>query len=92
MIVESFDLLPERIRQLKLPPKCPECNSGRVHRSKPKGAMESYVLPVVAIRPYRCEVCDCRFFRFSSGVPWSRPQEYRARSEQKIRARPPHLE
>jgi|HubBroStandDraft_6_1064221.scaffolds.fasta_scaffold245818_3 predicted Zn-ribbon and HTH transcriptional regulator len=89
-MVESSDLIPERLRELALPPRCPECNGDHVHRSKPKGVLESYLLPILFIRPYRCDACDFRFFRFSSVVPWSRSQEYRARSE-KIRSRPPHL-
>jgi transposase-like protein len=41
---------------------CPSCQSGHIHRSKTRGIVES-LLARFRLRPYRCEECDCRFFR-----------------------------
>jgi predicted Zn-ribbon and HTH transcriptional regulator len=43
---------------------CPECQSDQIHRSKTRGIVES-ILAYLLIRPYRCEECDYRFFRWS---------------------------
>jgi hypothetical protein len=44
---------------------CPLCRSKRIHRSKRKGIVERVILPMIFIRPFRCEKCDFRFFRRS---------------------------
>ena len=52
---------------LKKPPVatgCPACQSDQIRRSKTRGIVES-ILAFLMIRPYRCEECDYRFFRWS---------------------------
>jgi len=44
---------------------CPQCESGRIHQSRRKGFFERGILTMLLIRPFRCEKCDCRFFRWS---------------------------
>jgi hypothetical protein len=44
---------------------CPCCANARIHRSKRKGLVETVVLALVFVRPFRCERCDKRFFRWS---------------------------
>jgi hypothetical protein len=43
---------------------CPDCQNAQVRRSKTRGIVES-LLALLLIRPYRCQECDCRFFRWS---------------------------
>src|ERR1700694_3197078 len=43
---------------------CPDCQSDQIRRSKTRGSVES-LLAFLQIRPYRCEECDYRFFRWS---------------------------
>ncbi len=43
---------------------CPECHSRDIRRSTRRGLYESIVLPVVLLRPYRCERCDARVYGF----------------------------
>jgi hypothetical protein len=42
---------------------CPYCQSDLTHRSRTRGIVES-LLVFLRIRPYRCDECDCRFFRW----------------------------
>ena len=42
--------------------RCPVCNSGYVHRSMRRGFAESWILPLLLTRPFRCEECDARYF------------------------------
>jgi hypothetical protein len=44
---------------------CPLCHSKRIHRSRRKGIIESGILAMIFVRPFRCERCDYRFFRWS---------------------------
>jgi predicted Zn-ribbon and HTH transcriptional regulator len=44
---------------------CPVCHSERIHQSRRKGVLEKIVLAVMFVRPFRCERCDARFFRWS---------------------------
>jgi predicted Zn-ribbon and HTH transcriptional regulator len=44
---------------------CPLCHSKRIHQSKRKGIIEQVILAAILIRPFRCERCDYRFFRWS---------------------------
>ena len=41
---------------------CPECHSRDVRRSVRWGLVETCVLPLILMRPYRCQKCDHRFF------------------------------
>jgi DNA-directed RNA polymerase subunit RPC12/RpoP len=42
---------------------CPSCSSPRIHRSRRKGFLESGLLTMLFVRPFRCEQCDHRFLR-----------------------------
>jgi hypothetical protein len=44
---------------------CPNCDSTRIHHSKRRGFVEKVILAVLYVRPFRCERCDQRFFRWS---------------------------
>ena len=44
---------------------CPNCDSARIHQSKRRGIVERVILAVLFFRPFRCERCDERFFRWS---------------------------
>lgn len=51
------------LKKGKVAISCPGCKSELTHRSRTRGIVES--LPVfLPIRPYRCDECDCRFFRW----------------------------
>jgi len=44
---------------------CPNCGSLLNHRSNKKGLVERLFLSAIFVQPFRCEDCDCRFFRWS---------------------------
>ncbi len=44
---------------------CPLCRSKKIHQSKRKGILEQVILAMILVRPFRCERCDYRFFRWS---------------------------
>jgi hypothetical protein len=44
---------------------CPLCGSVRIHSSRKQGILEWAILAAILIRPFRCERCDSRFFRWS---------------------------
>jgi len=44
---------------------CPLCRSGCIHQSRRKGIFEKTILAMIFVRPFRCERCDSRFFRWS---------------------------
>jgi transposase-like protein len=56
---------------------CPLCRSERVYRSRRKGIVEKAILAMVFVRPFRCESCDLRFFRWALNAnrnsPWAAP-------------------
>src|ERR1700674_2573351 len=43
---------------------CPDRRSDQIRRSRTRGIVESF-FAILLIRPYRCEECDYRFFRWS---------------------------
>jgi predicted Zn-ribbon and HTH transcriptional regulator len=43
---------------------CPQCTSERIHQSRRKGIFEG-ILAMMLVRPFRCERCALRFFRWS---------------------------
>jgi hypothetical protein len=43
---------------------CPKCQSERTRRSKRRGLVEHGPLTLVFLRPFRCEKCQHRFFRW----------------------------
>jgi hypothetical protein len=42
---------------------CPNCQHKLCHRSRRSGAVEFILHSLFFVTPYRCEVCDQRFFR-----------------------------
>jgi hypothetical protein len=40
---------------------CPDCHGRDIRKSRRRGFMETYVLPFILLRPYRCMKCDLRF-------------------------------
>jgi predicted Zn-ribbon and HTH transcriptional regulator len=44
---------------------CPRCRSERIHQSRRNGIIESGILAMLLVRPFRCERCSFRFFRLS---------------------------
>jgi hypothetical protein len=54
---------------------CPDCESTRIHQSRRRGIVESIILATIFVRPFRCERCDLRFYRwsFTSNSNSSRP-------------------
>jgi hypothetical protein len=44
---------------------CPNCRSVETSRSHRMGPLEKYILGVLGLRPYRCMICDLRFYAFS---------------------------
>jgi hypothetical protein len=43
---------------------CPKCNNFDVRRSHRKGLLESLVLPLFLLRPFRCNACQSRHINF----------------------------
>jgi hypothetical protein len=54
---------------------CPQCQSKNIRKSRRRGLLESVVYTLIHVRPYRCQSCDLRFFRWA--VPHV-PQEHSA--------------
>ena len=44
--------------------RCPQCQSNKVHRSHRRGIVEKCLLPLVLLRPLRCDECDYRYLGF----------------------------
>jgi hypothetical protein len=44
---------------------CPPRRSERIHKSRRAGIIERRILAMIFVRPFRCERCDLRFFRWS---------------------------
>jgi hypothetical protein len=44
---------------------CPECESLQMHPSRRRGIVEKTILALFFVRPFRCERCDARFYRWS---------------------------
>jgi DNA-directed RNA polymerase subunit RPC12/RpoP len=53
------------ISEARMTIRCPNCRSLLTHRSKTKGIRESVLFAIIFRRPFRCEECDSRFFRWS---------------------------
>ena len=41
---------------------CPECGHGEAYRSLPRDLFEKYVLPLMMLRPVRCDRCYRRSY------------------------------
>jgi hypothetical protein len=48
-----------------MPTHCPRCQSKNISKSKRRGLFESLVFKLFHVRPYRCQSCDFRFFRWA---------------------------
>ncbi len=44
------------------PTYCPHCGSSKIHLSRRAGILEKTLFRALAVRPYRCEECDERYF------------------------------
>jgi hypothetical protein len=44
---------------------CRQCHGKRVHQSRRTGVIERRILSLILVRPFRCEECDFRFYRWS---------------------------
>jgi hypothetical protein len=55
---------------------CPRCHSDEVHQSRRKGIVERLPLTLLFLRPFRCEICDLRFYRslFTGDPSATRPE------------------
>ena len=51
-----------KVFSLKKARTCPYCGSVDVHRSKRRGFFELFLLSILPLRPYRCAVCDWRYY------------------------------
>jgi len=49
---------------------CPLCQTANIRKSRRRGLLESVVFTLIRVRPYRCQSCDSRFFRWA--VPHGR--------------------
>ena len=58
---------------------CPSCGSANVRPSHRKGVLERAILPLLRLRPYRCEQCDERFLRGHSTNAGIQIKDSRAR-------------
>jgi uncharacterized protein YlaI len=45
---------------------CPYCRSKAVRRSMRRGMLESAILRLIPVRPFRCKDCDHRFYSRTS--------------------------
>jgi len=54
---------------------CPLCHSKRIYRSRRKGIIERVILAMIFIKPFRCERCDFRFFRWSITANRNTPRQ-----------------
>jgi hypothetical protein len=58
---------------------CPGCGAHEAYRSRPRGFFEAYVLPILFLRPVRCDRCYLRSY-----VPRSCPARERTELGSKI--------
>ena len=42
--------------------QCPECGYHEAYRSRPRGVFEKYFLPIMMLRPVRCDRCYRRSY------------------------------
>jgi len=45
---------------------CPYCQSKAIRRSMRRGMIESVILRLILLRPFRCKDCDHRFYSWTS--------------------------
>jgi len=46
---------------------CPACRSAKIKRSRRRGFIEIFLLPLFLHRPFKCQHCSKRFYGFSAG-------------------------
>lgn len=63
--------------------RCPDCGNGNAYRSRSKGLFEKAVLPVLMLKPVRCERCYHRSYAFRTV-----PVQLRAGSDHSSPGRP----
>ena len=44
--------------------RCPRCRSNEIFLSSRRGFFEFIILPLLLLRPFRCERCISRFYSF----------------------------
>src|SRR3989442_9465813 len=49
-----------------MPAHWPLCQSINIGKSRRRGLLESVVLTLIRVRPYRCQSCDLRCFRWAA--------------------------
>ena len=49
-----------------MPTVCPICRGKGLRRSKRRGIVESKILSLLSVRPFRCMDCDYRFYGLAS--------------------------
>jgi hypothetical protein len=54
---------------------CPECESLEMHPSRRKGIVERTILAMIFVRPFRCERCDARFYRWAFSANPQAPRQ-----------------
>lgn len=63
---------------------CPRCHSYDVHRSRRRGFVERYLLPLILKRPYRCDGCNSRYYGYALAQPLPAPQPSSPRAADKV--------
>ena len=48
---------------------CPRCRSGRCRRSR-RRSWKDYAISLTGLRPWRCRLCELRFFAWSVAMPY----------------------
>jgi hypothetical protein len=48
----------------RAPRFCTSCGSGQVLRSRRRGLLEWFILPLLLLRPFRCSLCNDRHYGF----------------------------
>ncbi len=64
--------------------RCPECHGRNVRRSIRYGILDTWILPLFMLRPFRCDRCDRRYF----GLFFAARVKMEAKSS--LRATPPN--
>jgi len=54
---------------------CPRCFSLRIRRAQPQSPFEVFLLPLVLLRPYRCEKCKRRYYGSAFAKRLATPDE-----------------
>jgi hypothetical protein len=47
--------------------QCTKCGSDGLRRSRHRGNYETFILPLLFRRPYRCRACNTRYYSFDAG-------------------------